>query len=140
MNAPHDQAWYTAISRLTGYTAFEHWAAHYPGQAVWYGVMGAAADRLAIVSARCRALGLTQEKIMDEMDKPPRIMYAAALKDRHGDLAFFAGPNPSLQALRGTIPPEGLGMPYLVKLEGDTVTPVARWDAKTQQWRKKEKK
>lgn len=71
------------------------------------------------------------------VDKP---MYAACFKDEHGGLAFFDGPNPSLDVLlyKSTPPEGGVGTAYIVKLENDTVTPMARWDGVD--WKRKKER
>lgn len=108
---------------------------------------------------------------MAELDNPPRVLYAAGYRTPNGAVHYFDGPNPSLQLLRGAVPPpvtcwyhpesdsyciipdnqkeaeevasagcDEVEVPpaYLVKLEGDTVTPVARWDGET--WIRKKPK
>ncbi len=120
---PHDRKWYEAIGRLTGHTAYECWAIQYPMQSTL------TVARIAAVRAWIQTKDLDQEMIMKEMERKPRVLYACCFKDLFGDLVFFDGPSPSFQAMHESKPPDdAVGTAYIVKLEGDTVAPVARWN------------
>ncbi len=133
------RAWYDAMHRLAGYTAEEICATHYPGQ---YGMAGEACRaRCREISTWVQGRGVDSLRILEELKNPQRLLYAAGYKTADGMTHYFAGPGPSLQAHRVIAPPDDMppdARAYLVKLENNTVTPVARWDG--QQWvRKKER-